>query len=319
MNWHRAPMNRVHREEPRTTMAAAWPPVDVVTTAKVIGVDDVGLTATLPEYGDREGCILFSEVSRHRIDRARIRKLVGKTVQVKVLRVDAAKGFIDLSIRRTQPSRSRITRAPPRAAATMGVPTTTLNTGDVVLFYDSHSLKDRFLAWGAGAPCSHVGMVVRNPPWLEEGDREGVYLLESGYEGFPDAEDGQVKFGVQLVQLDSAIANYGSPNIHVRRLIRHPWWTDTELAAMHALVHNKPYDTTPEHWAAAFFHRPDLVERTDERYWCSALVTRLYVELGMLPAEFDWTAVSPAAFEKLTLPLLDTAALGPIEGPLTIE
>lgn len=188
-----------------------------------------------------------------------------------------------------------------------------LQTGDVVLFYDAESLKDRFLAWAADSPCSHVGIVIRNPPWFAENDREGVYLLESGWEGYADAEDHQVKFGVQMSPLEQAMANYPSTNIHVRRLVQHPEWTDEQLCAMHSLLHGKPYDTDPEHWARAFFDNRGG-KPTDEAYWCSAMVTRALQELDVVKKDVNWTEVTPAAYHDLRdLPLEDGCKFGPIE------
>jgi len=80
-----------------------YPQVDDVVVVQVRNVTDAGAYVSLLEYGDVEGMILLSELSRRRI--RSINKLirVGRIEKVVVLRVDAEKGYIDLSKRRVSP------------------------------------------------------------------------------------------------------------------------------------------------------------------------------------------------------------------------
>jgi hypothetical protein len=183
-----------------------------------------------------------------------------------------------------------------------------LATGDVVTFFDRHSLFSNAVAWATGDNCSHVGMVVVNPPWRR--DLRGVFLLESDAEHFPDAEDGEFKVGVALNRFAEVVRRYPTRDIHVRRLTGHQKFADEELIRAHSLVHNRPYDTTPSHWLVAALGLGR--RRTDRRFWCSALVACMYVQLGLLPADFDWTHVAPAQFDSgaYELPLLH-GELGP--------
>ena len=66
-------------------------------------IASMGAYVRLLEYGNIEGMILLSELSRRRI--RSINKLirVGKNEAVMVLRVDKEKGYIDLSKRRVSP------------------------------------------------------------------------------------------------------------------------------------------------------------------------------------------------------------------------
>jgi len=74
-----------------------------VVIVQVRSIADMGAYVPLLEYGNIEGMILLSELSRRRI--RSINKLikVGRCEQCVVLRVDKEKGYIDLSKRRVSP------------------------------------------------------------------------------------------------------------------------------------------------------------------------------------------------------------------------
>ncbi|KAJ1979228.1 hypothetical protein H4R35_001597 [Dimargaris xerosporica] len=82
---------------------AKFPEVEEVVMVKVRQIAEMGAYVQLEEYGNIEGMILLSELSRRRI--RSIQKLirVGKREVVVVLRVDKEKGYIDLSKRRVSP------------------------------------------------------------------------------------------------------------------------------------------------------------------------------------------------------------------------
>lgn len=77
-----------------------YPEVDDLVMVSVKSISEMGAYVSLLEYGDIEGMILLSELSRRRI--RSIPKLirVGRQEVVVVLRVDKEKGYIDLSKRR---------------------------------------------------------------------------------------------------------------------------------------------------------------------------------------------------------------------------
>ncbi|KAI9033977.1 eukaryotic translation initiation factor 2 alpha subunit-domain-containing protein [Phycomyces nitens] len=80
-----------------------FPKVDDVVMANVRQIADMGAYVKLLEYGDREGMILLSELSRRRIRSVQKLIKVGRNEVVVVLRVDEEKGYIDLSKRRVSP------------------------------------------------------------------------------------------------------------------------------------------------------------------------------------------------------------------------
>ncbi|CEG67337.1 Putative Eukaryotic translation initiation factor 2 subunit alpha [Rhizopus microsporus] len=80
-----------------------FPKVDDVVMVNVRQIADMGAYVKLLEYGEREGMILLSELSRRRIRSVQKLIRVGREEVVVVLRVDEEKGYIDLSKRRVTP------------------------------------------------------------------------------------------------------------------------------------------------------------------------------------------------------------------------
>ncbi|KAI8321618.1 hypothetical protein GQ54DRAFT_297882 [Martensiomyces pterosporus] len=82
---------------------AEFPEPEDVVMVKVTGIGEMGAYAQLEEYGNIEGMILLSELSRRRIRSVQKLVRVGKREAVVVLRVDKEKGYIDLSKRQAAP------------------------------------------------------------------------------------------------------------------------------------------------------------------------------------------------------------------------
>lgn len=77
-----------------------YPEVDDLVIVEVKSIEEMGAYVALKEYGDIEGMILLSELSRRRIRSVNKIIRVGRLEVVVVLRVDKEKGYIDLSKRR---------------------------------------------------------------------------------------------------------------------------------------------------------------------------------------------------------------------------
>ena len=73
-----------------------YPDVDELVVAEIKEINEVGAYVTLPDYGDKEGLIQTVEISR----RGKIIVRKGGREILSVVRVDADKGYIDLSRRR---------------------------------------------------------------------------------------------------------------------------------------------------------------------------------------------------------------------------
>ncbi|PVU89238.1 hypothetical protein BB559_005175 [Furculomyces boomerangus] len=82
---------------------AQYPEPEEFVMVKVRQIADMGAYVQLEEYGNIEGMVLLSELSRRRIRSVQKLIRVGKREVVVVLRVDKDKGYIDLSKRRVTP------------------------------------------------------------------------------------------------------------------------------------------------------------------------------------------------------------------------
>jgi len=80
-----------------------FPEVNDVVMVQVRSIAEMGAYVSLLEYGNIEGMILLSELSRRRIRSVQKLIKVGRQEPVMVLRVDREKGYIDLSKRRVSP------------------------------------------------------------------------------------------------------------------------------------------------------------------------------------------------------------------------
>ena len=177
-----------------------------------------------------------------------------------------------------------------------------LQTGDLVLFR-GNSWISMLLHWFGRSSYSHVGMIVRNPSFLDPNLDDGVYLLESGRNSFPDAENHQEKTGVQLNLLSDVLSECTNHSVVVRKVdcLRDVSFYQ-RLADLHKRIHNKPYDVNPWDWLWAeynLFYPLSIDEqyRKDQSFWCSALVAYLYDQLELIDP-VNWTLISPREFSE---------------------
>lgn len=80
-----------------------YPDQDELVMVRVKSIAEMGAYVQLLEYGNIEGMILLSELSRRRIRSVSKLIRIGRDECVVVLRVDEEKGYIDLSKRRVSP------------------------------------------------------------------------------------------------------------------------------------------------------------------------------------------------------------------------
>eukprot|EP00920_Eleutheroschizon_duboscqi_P014219 GHVT01033120.1.p1 GENE.GHVT01033120.1~~GHVT01033120.1.p1 ORF type:complete len:135 (+),score=4.34 GHVT01033120.1:154-558(+) len=85
-----------------------FPDVEELVMVKVNRIADLGAYVSLLEYNNMEGMILMSELSKRRFRSVNKLIRVGRHEVVLVIRVDPAKGYIDLSKKRyTLPTPAR--------------------------------------------------------------------------------------------------------------------------------------------------------------------------------------------------------------------
>jgi hypothetical protein len=169
-----------------------------------------------------------------------------------------------------------------------------LQTGDLLLVRETPAnwalaLLDGLICRITGSPYSHVGMVLRDPPFVPQ---PGLYVWESGWEnGEPDPQDGRAKLGVQLTPWARFVRN-NTGDIYVRRRSPGHPLSSTDLLDVHHTVYGAPYDANPLDWLLACW-RLDIHPQKLDRFWCSAFVAYVLVRVGTLPADVDWSVVRP--------------------------
>ena len=166
-----------------------------------------------------------------------------------------------------------------------------LETGDIILFSGNYFLS-YIVEYFTKSIYSHVGVVLKNPN-LGDAKFKGIYLLESGFENTPDPENHRIKKGVQIINLEDKIKNYRG-RIYVRKLhCNRDKKFYEKIIEIHSTVHNIPYDLNPIDWIKGYFKINIGNTQKENTYWCSALVSFVYVELGFLNKNIPWTLISP--------------------------
>lgn len=181
-----------------------------------------------------------------------------------------------------------------------------LNTGDILLFHHVSKYNNCYncvfscftdlIKYCTHSKYSHIGIIVRDPNFSNV-QLKGLYVLESSFELFPDAEDHRYKLGVELEDFDKVIKNSGG-DIYIRKLNceRNEDFYKT-LDEIHTDVYNKPYDALPRDWVDAVLHKySGSNAQSTNHFWCSALVAYIYVRWGFLPSYTPWSLVSPKMF-----------------------
>jgi cell wall-associated NlpC family hydrolase len=174
-----------------------------------------------------------------------------------------------------------------------------LDTCDILLFR-GNGIFGRILEFFGKSKYSHVGLVLKNPSFLNKTLEDGLYILESSYNNTPDSEDGKYKVGVQIHKLEDVLNEYGKGAVYVRKVVcNRDESFYKKLEEIHTEVHNKPYDMDIGDWVMAKYDVdkqsvPKGLGRTNE-FWCSALASYVFRELGLIE-DVNWTYISPREF-----------------------
>ena len=177
-----------------------------------------------------------------------------------------------------------------------------LESGDLILFRGTTWLST-LLEYAGHSKYSHVGIIIKNPRFLDENLEDGLYLLDSSYGYKPDEEDHQMKYGVQLHKLDDIISLYPPGAVYMRKVkeVRDEAFYE-RLARIHQQVRNKPYDLHICDWIEAkmYLSQPIPVNplwKWTDRFWCSSLVTFIYHELGWVQ-DCNWGLIAPCEYSS---------------------
>jgi len=173
-----------------------------------------------------------------------------------------------------------------------------LQTGDIILISNYEkgwlNLFLDMIRYGTHSDYVHIGIIIKNPNFLEN-PLEGTFLWESGYEGTPDPQDGKVKLGVQLTNIDDVLKNYDNAKFFVRKFNDYTPFTDIKLKEIHNIVYDKPYDINPRDWIGALFNNDKNPQHTNSS-WCSAFVGFVLTKIDILDSKTDWSILKPCDF-----------------------
>lgn len=183
-----------------------------------------------------------------------------------------------------------------------------LETGDIIL-YDTRWWYSKLIQYFSDGPYSHISIILKNPTWLDEKLTDKYYILESGGEKFNDSETGKKIFGVQIVPFDKILNEYrneGYGNLYFRKLKTTKSMKELEEKIKNAYfqIQAKPYDLDIFDWIKAYIETDKNINdksltkkyQNKNKFWCSALVSYIYVECGLLDKDIPWTIVSPNNF-----------------------
>ena len=178
-----------------------------------------------------------------------------------------------------------------------------LETGDIILFRGTGIIAT-FLEYFGKSKYSHVGVILKNPKFLNDKLEDGIYILESSYNNTPDVEENKLKLGVQIHRLDDVIPEFGTNSAYIRKVncIRDEKFYE-KLSNIHKEIHNKPYDLNVFDWISAKYNlykevNSDPLYKQTKEFWCSALVCYIFYELGMIKQDINWTLMAPREFSS---------------------
>jgi len=174
----------------------------------------------------------------------------------------------------------------------------TCQTGDILL-YNSNTFVGRTIEVLSFSKFSHISIILRDPIYINP-ELKGLYILESGSEQIDDVISGKKVIGVQVIPLEYVLNQYENGNygyLYYRKLECdrgeefHKKMKDIILK-----TDGTCYDINPVDWIKAEFQIELGNEQKDNTFWCSALVTYVYIQLGFLDNSLPWTIIAPRRF-----------------------
>ena len=171
-------------------------------------------------------------------------------------------------------------------------------TGDILL-YNSINPVGRLIEYFTGSKFSHVAIILRDPIHINP-KLTGLYIIESGSENIKDILSDKKVIGVQVIPLDYVLDQYQNGyigNLYYRKLecIRDAKFSE-KITNIVINTDTKSYDFNPEDWIKAAFDIDIGNCQNDNTFWCSALVSYIYIKLGFLPKNLPWTIITPKKF-----------------------
>jgi len=175
-----------------------------------------------------------------------------------------------------------------------------LKTGDLILFDNGGcNLFSYLIKFFTKSEITHVGVILKDPDFIDPiYPLKGYYVWESGWEGEPDPQDGNIKFGVQITPFDEICDKYKQKGsaIFIKRINCLPGSFNTrKLKDIHNVVYDKIYDCFPADLILAIMRKDKHPQKTS-RFWCSSLVGYIYTQCNILIKTTDWSILRPSDF-----------------------
>lgn len=196
-----------------------------------------------------------------------------------------------------------------------------LNTGDLLLFSGKSFFPSILIEKYIHSKYSHIGIVLRDPVYINKA-LNGFYLLEAGYESFPDPVTGKCNLGVRISDLYKVINTYNG-SIYWRKLNANI--DDNNIENIYNDIKGSKYDLDifDAFRAGKNIHIDNKLNilsslipyifdhQKINKFVCSALVAYVYVRLGLLPDDIEWSRCEPGTFSYRENPkfMLQNASL----------
>jgi hypothetical protein len=190
----------------------------------------------------------------------------------------------------------------------------TLLTGDLIIFSGTNSIMSNIVQIATGSIWSHIGIVIKDPNFLikSDGEKKGLYLLNSDGNYEIDIESETTKIGVQLVDLKKKIENYDGLIVTRHLLTNNERHNEEENNKRNLLfreayqtVFDKSYDYIPLNLFVTFLHNAGyefadnwINNRHTDYLFCSALTAYIYTVSGIMPKDTKWSIYTPDFFTK---------------------
>ena len=177
-----------------------------------------------------------------------------------------------------------------------------LETGDLILF-KGKSMVGKCIECISRSKYCHIGMVLKDPTYIDP-KLKGYYLWEASRESFPDAENNEIFYGVQITLLEKVLEEYGNGNVFYRKLISSRGIDNKILYEIHKKIHHHKYDLNILDWIRAGIYSIDgkvndkskLVNnkiKVPDKVWCSSLIGFIFINMGLISSEIEWKYLSP--------------------------
>ena len=154
-----------------------------------------------------------------------------------------------------------------------------LQTGDLILF-TGNTLISRFIN-----NFIKVGIIIKNPRFLDSSLEDGLYLLESGDEGI-----------IQLNLLDDVLRLCSKSTVYVRSIV---CTRDEEFYQKLRDTYgqmNNIFEWIEDTFKLDYTHYYMCIPLPYTKKYCSLMTAYVFCKLGLIDEKINWNTISPYDF-----------------------